>query len=132
MNDQDNMTGGRLTAFGEAEKTFRARHGGARIDAAEFQRKLTRCSTCRGVCCYDGASVDDETAAIVQQLSRARASDFADMGLRLPDEVVVKSEWRGVAGMKTATKPFPFRSMVDGYPAHFNETACVFLLEDGR
>jgi len=54
------------------------------------------------------------------------------MGLILPEKVVEKSEWNGVIGTKTATRPFPFRSLVQDYPAHFNETACVFLLDDGR
>jgi hypothetical protein len=54
------------------------------------------------------------------------------MGLGLPDEVIVRSEWHGVVGKKTATRTSPFRAKVDGYPSHFNETACVFLFEDGR
>jgi hypothetical protein len=35
-------------------------------------------------------------------------------------------------GNNTALKPFPFRSLVLEYPGHFEETACVFLLDDGR
>jgi hypothetical protein len=54
------------------------------------------------------------------------------MGIDLPAAVVEKSEWNGVAGVKTAVRPFPFRSYVKNYPDHFNETACVFLLDDGR
>jgi hypothetical protein len=123
-----------LTAFKGAEASLRERLRNARINADEFQRKLTRCSltTCRGNCCYDGASVDDQTAAVVEQLASERATDFESMGLSLPEKVVVSSEWHGVVGKKTATRPFPYRSLVDGYPEHFNETACVFLLDDGR
>jgi len=54
------------------------------------------------------------------------------MGLNLPDAVIVRSEWNGIIGKKTATRPFPYRTLVDDYPEHFNETACAFLLEDGR
>jgi hypothetical protein len=54
------------------------------------------------------------------------------MGLNLPEKVIEKSEWNGIKGVKTSVRPFPFRSLVKDYPTHFNETACVFLLEDGR
>jgi hypothetical protein len=84
------------------------------------------------MCCYDGASVDEETGKVIQKLSAERRSDFTAMGLNLPDTVVEKCEWNGVVGTKTSTRPFPYRSLVNGYPAHFNNTACVFLLEDGR
>ena len=53
------------------------------------------------------------------------------MGLTLPKQVMT-TQWKGVAGKKTVTRPFPYRSLVKSYPTHFNETACVFLLEDGR
>jgi hypothetical protein len=123
-----------LTAFREAEASLRARCRNARIEPAEFQRRLSRCSlaTCRGTCCYDGIAVDHDTAAVLERLAVERAADFVDIGLELPDTIIVNSEWRGVLSRKTAVKPFPFRSLVADYPGHFNETACVFLLEDGR
>jgi hypothetical protein len=123
-----------FTAFTKSESSLRKRLANAKIDTQEFQRKLARCSlsTCRGTCCYDGASVDEDTANLVQQLSSERAADFRAMGLSLPEAVIVKSQWHGVTGKKTATRPFPFRSLVPDYPSHFNETACVFLLDDGR
>jgi hypothetical protein len=47
--------------------------------------------------------------------------------------VVVEAEWQGeVSGLKTAVRPHPFARRVEGYPGHFKDTACVFLLEDGR
>jgi hypothetical protein len=131
---QDNNSDDDLTAFKTAQVSLRRRLGEARVDPAEFQRKITRCSLskCRGMCCYDGASVDPDTADELQRLANERTSEFESMGLSLPDAVVVSSEWNGVAGRKTAIKPFPYRSLVDDYPKHFNETACVFLLADGR
>jgi len=45
---------------------------------------------------------------------------------------VEKTEWQGVPGTITVLKPFPFRSLVPDYPAHFEETACAFLMDDGR
>jgi hypothetical protein len=132
-NDNKNSPSA-LTAFKKSLASLRNRLSNAKLDAREFTRKISRCSleTCRGTCCYDGASVDDDTAEVVQQLSSVRASDFASMGLVLPREVVETSEWKGKVGKKTATRKFPFRSLVKDYPPHFNETACVFLLDDGR
>jgi len=54
------------------------------------------------------------------------------MGLELPDIVVAPTEWHGAAGNITALKPLAFRSLDENYPAHFDETACVFLLDDAR
>ena len=123
-----------LTAFTKSLASLRKRLLNTKLDAREFARKLSRCSlqTCRGTCCYDGASVDDDTADVIQQLSFERSSEFAAMGLTLPEQVVERSEWNGKVGTKTATRKFPFRSVVKDYPTHFNETACVFLLDDGR
>ena len=122
------------TAFGESEAALRERLKAARVSPKEFQRKLRRCclGDCRGMCCYGGVCVDDSTAAVLQQLSVDRASDFRDMGLELPEVVVAATEWRGLVGNITALKPRPFRSMLANYPGHFDETACVFLMDDAR
>jgi hypothetical protein len=84
------------------------------------------------MCCYDGVSVDEETGAQIQKLATERRPAFVEMGLNLPETVVEKSEWNGKVGTKTKSRPFPFRSLVKDYPDHFNDTACVFLLDDGR
>jgi hypothetical protein len=134
MGNEDNARNEGLTAFHRAERSLRERCADARLNAGEFQRKLSRCSlaTCRGTCCYDGIPVDEDTASVLTQLAAERAASFADIGLELPEAVIVDSEWRGATGRKTAVKPFPFRSAVSDFPRHFNETACIFLLDDGR
>ena len=115
---------------------MKERYANAWVDASAFELQIARCSlsTCRGMCCYDGVYVDDETAVVLKDLARTRASDFSEMGLPLPKDVIVHEEWHDgtVSGEKTATKPFPFRSLVGEFPSHFNETACVFHLDDGR
>jgi hypothetical protein len=123
-----------VTAFHKSEAALREKFGNVDLDPTEFQRKLTRCSlaTCRGMCCYGGVAVDDDTAHVLQRLSTQRASDFRDMGLTLPELVVASTEWHDFVGNITALKPFPFRLRVSEYPAHFDETACVFLLDDSR
>ena len=123
-----------LTVFKATRDLLRDRLKSARVDPSEFRRKLKRCelASCRGICCYDGASVDATTGETVQELADRRGADFATMGLTLPKQVIETTQWKGVAGKKTVTRPFPYRSLVKSYPTHFNETACVFLLEDGR
>lgn len=108
-----------VTAFQGSEAALRGRCKDAKLSPAEFQRKLSRCSlsTCRGMCCYGGVSVDDGTAAVLQQLSTERASDFRDMGLELPEAVVAPTEWHGTVGNITALKTFAFRSLDENYPA---------------
>lgn len=123
-----------VTVFRDSEIAVRAQYGHARLDAEEFQRKINRCSlaNCKGTCCYGGVRVDDDTARVLQQLSIERAPAFREMGLNLPNSVVAKTEWQGVPGNITALKPFPFRSSVAKFPADFDETACTFLMQDGR
>jgi hypothetical protein len=121
------------TAFVEYEARIKESYGSATLDPREFRRTLKACAvSCRGVCCYGGVSVDDSTADVLINLSKQRAVDFRAMGLTLPDRVVARTEWRGRVGNITALKPRLFRSLVSGYPAHFDETACVFLTEDAR
>jgi hypothetical protein len=84
------------------------------------------------MCCYGGVSVDNDTAEVLQRLATERKSDFQKMGLDLPNPVVAPTEWHGVKANITALKPRNFRSRVKDYPAHFDETACAFLMEDAR
>jgi hypothetical protein len=126
---------GGLTAYPHDEAILRRRMSGGRVDAASFQRPLTRCqiSACRGMCCYDGVYVSREAAAVVERVAREHAGFFAALGLRLPAQVIVEGDWawkRG--GLKTAVTHRPFSATVEGFPPHFTDTACVFLAADGR
>jgi hypothetical protein len=122
-----------LTAFKASLKFLREKLSSVTIDPVEFQRKLKPCGlSCSGMCCYDGASVDEEMGMQIQTLVNERRPAFKKMGLHLPTTVVETNEWSGAIGKKTAVRPFPFRLRVNDYPSHFNETACVFLLTDGR
>jgi hypothetical protein len=133
MRERKDPDSSDITAFKNSQQSLRNKLATAKINRKEFQRRLKGCSlsTCLGTCCYDGASVDDETAKIVQQLADDRRSDFTAMGLNLPETVIESSEWNGVVGKKTKSRPFQ-RPSINDYPAHFNKTACVFLLKDGR
>ena len=126
---------GSFTAFPDDEATLRRRMSGGSVDAGSFQRPLKRCqiSACRGMCCYDGVYVSREAAAVIERVAREHARFFADLGLRLPDPVIVEGDWtwkRG--GLKTAVTHRPCSATVEGFPSHFTDTACVFLAGDGR
>lgn len=124
-----------LTAYEERERELRDALSGATLVVESFQRRLTRCdlARCKGMCCYDGIYVSDNEAQTIQALVVERAEDFQGMGLDLPDDVIVDASWEGVvSGKKTATAPADFSATVEGFPAHFEDTSCVFRLVDGR
>jgi hypothetical protein len=124
-----------LTAFARAEADLRGRLASASVDAASFNRPLSRCSLahCRGMCCYDGVYVSDDEAEVIQALATREGEFFRAQGLELPEQVIVDGEWEGVvAGKKTAVVSHPFSREVPGFPKHFNDTACVFHMDDGR
>lgn len=124
-----------LTAYPRTEAGLRRTLTNALFDAPSFARKIARCSlaACRGMCCYDGVYVSDEAAEVIQEIAGREASFLRGLGLDLPDEVIVDGEWEGlVAGKKTAVVPHRFSQEVPSFPSHFNETACVFHLNDGR
>ncbi len=126
-----------LTAFAKTEERLRQSSATLAVDARSFTRKLERCDLahCRGMCCYDGVYVDEDTGRVLKTLAVERAADFREMGLELPGEILEKDRWRPsslVSDYRTAVKPFPFAAIVDRYPAHFRQTACIFLIEDGR
>jgi hypothetical protein len=134
VDSDDNYEAG-VTAYAEEEAGLRRRMDGGRVDAAAFQRRVARCeiSTCRGMCCYDGVYVSRESAAVIERVATAHAEFFAGLDLRLPDRVIVEGTWRWKrGGLKTAVKRRTFSRTVQGFPAHFSDTACVFLTRDGR
>jgi hypothetical protein len=47
--------------------------------------------------------------------------------------VIVEGDWPWKkGGLKTAVRPRAFSRIVQGFPFHFRDTACVFLAPDGR
>jgi hypothetical protein len=124
-----------LTAFPRTEAQLRRSLARAPLHVESLRRPLRRCrlEQCKGMCCYDGVYLDAEEAAVVAGLARSEATFFRDLGLRLPEQVVVTGSWEGlVAGRKTALAPWPASQVVEDFPAHFHDNACVFHLPDGR
>jgi len=105
------------------------------LDASSLRRPLRRCdlSQCQGTCCHDGVYLGPEEATVLREVVAEAREDFAEMGIVLPSRAVVYGTWRETtAGPKTAVRGVPRHGFVAEYPAHFPETACVFLLADFR
>lgn len=118
------------TAFTATERMLRVRFGDAPLDAASFRRLLRPCSLdrCGGTCCSAGASLNGEEALVIRQLVRRHADFFAVLVPDLPNPPLIRDGGTD----RTATRPRAFRAAVPDFPAHFEETACAFLLGDGR
>ncbi len=107
----------------------------AELDIESLCQPIQPCqlATCRGTCCHDGVYLSGEEAETIRTITTDLADDFTDMGLDLPERVVVYGRFRDIAsGPKTATRPAPMHDMVADYPSHFADTNCVFLLPDAR
>ena len=131
---KDPSSDGALTAFPSAEEVLRNLLSGE-VCSTTFKRRISRCNLeqCRGNCCYDGIFIDAGTAESLRALVAENRDFFESLGLEMPKEVVVQGEWRGqYHGLKTALRQQGFSKMIEDYPPHFEDTACVFLVEDGR
>lgn len=106
------------------------------IDRRSFERPLRRCDLrmCRGMCCYSGVSLHRASRRVVTDLVTRETAAFRAMGLDLSADRVTepKGPFWPLTVTVTRTRSHPFSQLVDAYPAHFADTACVFLLEDGR
>lgn len=105
------------------------------IDLPALSRKISRCDlgACHGVCCHDGVFLGRDEAEIIGLLCLENRADFEALGLDLPEPVIVFDNWRDlISGPKTATRPKPMSALVEDYPEHFPDTACVFLKDDNR
>lgn len=123
------------TGFPATARAVRQAFAGARLDAASFGRPLSPCSlaACGGTCCYDGVYVNPEVAAVLEHLAHREAPFFRSVGLDLPDPVIVEEPGEdGASYPRTALRHEPFHREVEGYPEHFADTACAFLLADAR
>lgn len=125
----------RFSAFGSTLEGLRDLVRELVIDTAALQRPLSRCDLgrCRGTCCHDGVYLDRDEVGVLHSLVRDHRDDLNALGLELPDQPIVQGNWRGVvSGPKTATRAEPMAASAEDYPAHFPDTACVFLLSDAR
>lgn len=123
------------TAFPATARALRAALAGAPLDAASFERPLSRCDLgrCHGTCCAEGVYLNPEVAAVVRTLERRHAAFFAGVGLDTSAPLTVEEpEADGPPSVRTARRPKPFHDLVPDYPFHFPDTACAFLTPDAR
>ena len=119
-----------VTAFPETLENLAEMATELSLNRPALSAKIKPCdlARCRGTCCHDGAYLSAEEARIIRELAETERTEFAEIGIDLPEKTVVYGNWRGVAsGPKTATRPAPMREWVSDYPEHFPETNCVFL-----
>lgn len=135
MTDRTPEENSPISAFGETVGGLRdiVRH--LTIDLAALSQPIQRCdlARCRGTCCHDGVYLDRAEVKVLGDLVDRHREELSALGADLPAEPIVRGDWRGVvSGPKTATRPWPMSELADDYPAHFPDTACVFLLPDAR
>jgi len=77
---------------------------------------VKRCdlAQCQAVCCYDGVYIDGGDEKRIRTLVKDNREFFAF----LPKVYLLSAKWGGLKGLKTATKPFVYRSR----PKHFTDT----------
>ena len=123
------------SAYGATLSSLRALVRDLEIDHQALWRHLQPCDLgrCRGTCCHDGVYLDPDEAPVLEALVDQARSEIESTGVSLPESPIVSGSWRGtVSGPKTATRPEPMAERAEAYPAHFPDTACVFLLPDAR
>lgn len=124
-----------IAAYPETRELLADTVRGMTLDIAALQRPLSRCdlSQCGGNCCHDGVYLSSEEARAIRGLVEEDRKGIESTGVSLPEQVVVYGKWRDItSGPKTATKPVKMMGRVEGYPDHFPETNCAFLLPDAR
>lgn len=124
-----------IAAFPEAREYLSDTIREMTIDVAALQRPLRRCdlAKCGGTCCHDGVYLSSEEAGVIRALSGDARGELESLGVSLPKQTVVYGKWREItSGPKTATREVKRKGVVPGYPDHFPETSCVFLLPDAR
>jgi hypothetical protein len=124
-----------INAFPEGTQRLADLVRRVKLDIPALNRPLKPCdlSMCRGTCCHDGVYLSGEEANVVRNLAESEHESIQKLGLNLPPRVVVYGKFHDLAsGPKTAVRPASMRQMVSDYPRHFEETNCVFLLQDAR
>lgn len=91
------------------------------------QIKIARCNykICEARCCYDGVYLQPDEVDVITNVVNSNPDYFSF----LPKDYIIKSKWNDVEGYKTATKPYSYKRL--DFPKHFNQTRCVFALNDG-
>ena len=131
MSDQPTSSYG-LTAFPNSESYLKEVLEETDYDPLPFEQKFSRCTDCKGMCCYHGAPLNEEEAEFLQSVADQERDYFASKGIELPEKVVIEGVWRGEpSGLKTAVRQWDYKERLPHFPKHWDNTACVFLNKEG-
>jgi hypothetical protein len=127
-------------AFPATARAVRDAFGHAPLDAASFARPLLPCDLrdCRGTCCTEGVTLNAEEAMVLRALVRREGEALRALAPAMPAQPIVpvdpgddgEDDEDGPA--RTALVPRAYHGVVAGYPPHFRDAACAFLMPDAR
>jgi hypothetical protein len=89
--------------------------------------KMKSCALqCEAICCYDGVYLLENE----EEMLKTTVHRYPEFFPHLSDEFIVDGNWQDIqVGRKTAVKPYNYSS--EHFPSHFEQTRCVFALENG-
>ena len=144
-------------AFPATARALRDAFADAPLDAASFARPLVPCALarCRGTCCTEGVTLNAEEALVLRALVRREGQALRALAPAMPAVPIVAADAAidgagddGAAGAppeswdddddhddapaRTALVPRAYHGVVAGYPPHFRDAACAFLMPDAR
>lgn len=92
-----------------------------------MEPKIKRCGlNCEAVCCYDGVYLLDGEEENIKEVLKLYPQYFR----HLPKDFIVDGNWRDLmTGRKTAIKTHQYK--METFPAHFEQTRCVFAYDNG-
>ncbi|MDF1504908.1 hypothetical protein [Roseisolibacter sp. H3M3-2] len=123
------------TAFPATARALRDALAAVALDAASFARPLARCALadCRGTCCTEGVTLNAEEAMVLRALVRREGEALRALAPAMPDAPIVDEYPDDEDGpARTALVPRRYHGVVAGYPPHFADAACAFLMPDAR
>ena len=92
----------------------------------DFYVKRFCCKGCGAMCCYDGVYISQKEEEVIKQFMLDNKEYFD----KYPNEIAKEEAWEDiVSGRKILTREF--HSSNADFPAHFNNTMCIFAQEDG-
>lgn len=92
----------------------------------KFRVKKFCCKDCCSMCCYDGVYVSKKEEENITSFIAENPTMFEG----IPSVITEESAWENmISGRKTLTKHY--KSKNPQYPAHFNDTMCIFARGDG-
>ncbi len=83
------------------------------------------CKNCEAWCCYDGVYLTEEDEKKIKTVVENNKDFFSF----IPNNYIVDGNWENLFnGRKTNVKPKNYKN--NGYPKHFNQTTCVFSVNN--